>query len=332
MFDVPIQIGLPTDEKGLTGRQCPSCQRYFKLKFGTGLPVEITHCPYCGREADSSEYLTPEQLEYVRTATIPEINRSVIGPMMRDFGASLQRSARQASRNSPVGFEIKLDYRENHVPIAHYRERELETSVTCDNCSLEFAVYGVFASCPDCTEMNATAIFRKSLEAATRRLGVYEDAEDAAAREAVLADAIIDSVGAFDAVGKELRRRYPDIFPNRPANLFQNLDALEAALVKLDRGTIAEALGDDAFDQLRLVFQVRHLYIHNLGVVDEAAVDRAPALRSFVGRKYPLNREVVAAFLPLLQDSYEAVVAAVQQAEGGPVGDAASHSEESADP
>src|SRR4051794_28244514 len=164
MSDIPIRVPLPTDDNGLTGRQCPSCERYFKLKFGTGLPVEITHCPYCGEAADASEYLTPEQREYAVTVAIPEINQRFVEPMMRDFGRNLQRSTRQASRNSLFKLDVKLDYRERHVPVAHYRERELETSVTCDNCSLEFAVYGVFAACPDCTAMNATAIFRKSME------------------------------------------------------------------------------------------------------------------------------------------------------------------------
>jgi Zn ribbon nucleic-acid-binding protein len=314
MFDRPVRVELPTDEKGLTGRQCPSCQRYFKLKFGTGLPVETTHCPYCGEEADASDYLTPEQREYALTAALPEINRRVIGPMMRDFGKGLQRSARQASRNSLIGLEVKLDYRENHVPIAHYREREVETSVTCDNCSLEFAVYGVFASCPDCTQMNATAVFRKSLEAATRRLGLHQDAADEATREAVLADAIIDSVSAFDAVGKELRRRFPDLLPERPPNLFQNLDALEAALTKTGGRTLASTLGEQAFEDLRLMFQVRHLYIHNLGVVDATAVERAPALRSYLGRKYPVSRDSVAVFLLQLEEAYEAVVEALHRA------------------
>lgn len=332
MFNVPIRVELQTDENGLTGRQCPSCQRYFKLKFGTGLPIQTTHCPYCEKEADSSDYLTPEQREYVLTAAIPEINRRVIRPMMRDLGTSLHRSARQASRNSLIGLDIKLDYREKHVPIAHYRERQLETSVTCENCSLEFAVYGVFASCPDCTQMNAPAVFRKSLEAATRRLSLHEDATDATTREAVLADAIIDSVSAFDAVGKELRRRFPDLLPNRPPNLFQKLDALEEALAKAGGRTMLETLGEEAFDHVRLMFQVRHLYIHTLGVVDDAAIERVPALRSYLGRKYPLSRDSVAAFLPRLQEAYEAVVATLRQAGGSPPGDAASHQQETVDP
>jgi len=30
-----IPLNFPTDEHGLTGRECPSCNGYFKVKFGT---------------------------------------------------------------------------------------------------------------------------------------------------------------------------------------------------------------------------------------------------------------------------------------------------------
>jgi hypothetical protein len=304
----PIRVELPTDEDGLVGRQCPACHRYFKLKLGTGLPVQTTHCPYCEVEADASDYLTPEQREYAFTVALPEINRRVIDPMMRDFGRSLQRTVRQATPNSLIKLDIKLDYREKRIPIAHYREQQLETSVTCDNCSLEFAVFGVFASCPDCTHMNATAVFLKSLEAARRRLGLYEVAADGETREAVLADAIMDSVGAFDAVGKELRRRFPSLLPNRSPNLFQNLGSLERALAKTGGRTLAEVFGESEYEDLQVMFQVRHIYTHNLGVVDESAVERVPALRPYHGRKYPLEREAVAEFIVRLERAYQSVV------------------------
>jgi hypothetical protein len=304
----------PTDENELTGRQCPSCQRYFKLKFGTGLPVATTHCPYCEIEGDGSEYLTPEQREYALTVALPEISRRVIGPMMRDFGKTLQRTAREASRNSLIKFDIKLDYREKHIPIAHYRERDIETNVTCDHCALEFAVYGVFARCPDCAQMNVTAVFRKSLEAATRRLGLYDDAPDAEAREAVLADALKDAIGAFDAVGKELRRRFPGILPDNPADLFQNIDALGIALAQACGCDLTEVLGESDYENLRLMFQVRHVYTHNLGVVDERAVKHLPELGRHLGRKYTLRRDDVRAFIGRLELTYNAVVEALAHA------------------
>jgi hypothetical protein len=316
MFDIPIRVELPTDENGLIGRQCPACQRYFKLKLGTGLPTQTTHCPYCEVEADASSYLTHQQREYALTAALPEINMRVIDPMMRDFRRSLQRTVRQATHNSLFKLDIKLDYREKRIPIAHYREEQLETSVTCDNCSLEFAVYGVFASCPDCTQMNATAVFLRSLEAARKRLGLYVDAADGETREAVLADAITDSVGAFDAVGKELRRRFPDLLPDQPPNLFQNLDALERALGKIGGPTLASALDQTQYEDLQVMFQVRHVYMHNLGVVDESTVKRTPGLRPYLGRKYPLDPGSVAAFIALLEQSYRSIVEALEHVAG----------------
>ena len=41
------------------------------------------------------------------------------------------------------------------IQVHSYIEKQLETAGTCDQCSLEFAVYGVFASCPDCGQLNA---------------------------------------------------------------------------------------------------------------------------------------------------------------------------------
>ena len=30
-------VSIPADERGYTGRECPSCESYFKVRFGTGL-------------------------------------------------------------------------------------------------------------------------------------------------------------------------------------------------------------------------------------------------------------------------------------------------------
>lgn len=61
-----ITVKMPTDEKGLAGRRCPNpaCEKYFKLKSGTGLKGEDLpcHCPYCGFVAGSDAFTTPEQL------------------------------------------------------------------------------------------------------------------------------------------------------------------------------------------------------------------------------------------------------------------------------
>ena len=159
-----ISEPIPTDERGLLGRRCPACLGYFKLKLGTGLPTETCHCPYCGFTADISEFMTPEQEEYVRSVGMREAQERILKPMMRRFGESLKGIERPTSRG-PIQIRVEVRDQWLSIPLALYREREVETGVTCQECGLQFAVYGVFATCPDCTRINASAVFHKSMEA-----------------------------------------------------------------------------------------------------------------------------------------------------------------------
>jgi len=54
--------------------------------------------------------------------------------------------------------------------VRYYRERELETKITCVNCTLQFAVYGVFADCPDCAVHNSLQTLQMNLDLTRRQL------------------------------------------------------------------------------------------------------------------------------------------------------------------
>jgi hypothetical protein len=144
MDELSISVSLPTDSRGLIGRECPSCGQYFKLKPGTGLPVDDCRCPYCDHSDEAGSFATREQLEYAKSVALNEVNRSVIAPMMQRWGRELERS----TRNSFIKLSVR--YRYQPIPIFGYQERQLETDVRCSSCSLKFAIYGVFATCPDC--------------------------------------------------------------------------------------------------------------------------------------------------------------------------------------
>ena len=46
-----FSIEIKPDKEGHTGRECPKCEKYFKIKFGTGLPdATDCHCPYCNQK------------------------------------------------------------------------------------------------------------------------------------------------------------------------------------------------------------------------------------------------------------------------------------------
>lgn len=302
-----ISVPIPADERGLVGRRCPSCLAYFKLKPGTGLPTNTCHCPYCGLAADISDFTTPEQEEYVRSVGMREAQERILKPIMRRFGESLKSIERATSRGAiQIRVEVRDEWRS--IPLALYREREVETDVTCQECGLRFAVYGVFATCPDCTGMNASAVFHKSMEAAVKRLSLLDGDLDPEIGEALLSDVLGSAVAAFDALGKELRRRFPGLLPSTPRNLFQNIEALSVALSKATGSSLMEALGDDQYALLLRMFQVRHIFQHNLGVVDAEAIQKVPDLAAWRGRKYVLGRREVEDFLRSLEEAYNAVV------------------------
>ena len=106
-------------------------------------------------------------------------------------------------------------------------------------------------------------------------------------------DVLGRAVGAFDALGKKLRELRPDVFPPTPRNIFQNFDALDKALANKTRTGIAGRIGTNEADELNRLLQVRHLFEHNLGVVDQPFVRRVPSQAHLIGRKYPLNQQDV---------------------------------------
>lgn len=287
-----IPITFPTDEHGLTGRECPNCKRYFKVKFGTGMPTSHCICPYCGEKSDHSQFFTQAQIEYAQSVAAKE----VLGPELR----KLERSFKELERSTRGGFiQFKVKTSGFNFPLKYYQEKELETHITCDNCGLEFAVFGVFATCPDCTQLNALVIFNKSIDVARKRLILVDsvDKTEVSLKEAILEDALSGGISAFDGFGKVLRNKYPEKLTARPRNLFQNVVALSECLANTCRKSLVDLIGKREYEFLTKWFQVRHIYEHNLGVVDDDFVKKVPRSNHLKGKKFPLDRSEIEKFL-----------------------------------
>ena len=302
-MDMSIKVSLPPGEQGFTGRECPKCYKYFKVKSGTGLPISICHCPYCGYIGDHDGFFTKDQIEYAKSIALREAMGRVIEPGLR----KLERSFKELERATRGGFiQIKVKTQRYPVkfPLKYYQEKEVQTYVTCDNCGLEFAIYGVFANCPDCGKLNALIIFRKSIEVAHKRIHLLDSISDEAElQDAILEDALSGGVSTFDALGKVLQSRYPAIFPQKPKNLFQNLKALSDALSKSVGKALSDIVGKENFEFLFKMFQVRHIYEHNMGVIDDDFVRKIPNLGHLKGRKYSLEQDEIEKFLAVILET-----------------------------
>lgn len=292
MNDIKINIPVLTDDDGFVGRECPECEGYFKLKYGTGLDTEICICPYCQHENNNDQFYTKEQVKYIESYVRKYAFEQIIKPGLSKIDKSFKELERK-TRNSLIQFKVKSNTNNINYRIDYYQEKELETNILCDSCGLAFSIYGVFATCPDCGQLSAITVFRKSIEVIRKKLILSEKIDDQDLIKSFLEDALNNSISAFDSLGKALIKKYENILKTKSQNLFQNISLLSETL-KVNKGkSIDELIGIDSWKFLVKMFQVRHIYEHNFGEMDSQFIKRLPEFEDKLKRKYILDREEI---------------------------------------
>lgn len=294
-------ISVPVDNKGLTGRRCPNpeCLGFFKIAFGTGLKGEglQCHCPYCGHQAEQREFTTPEQLEYVKSIA----ERKVLDAIYRDF-KKLEFSIKPKG-NFGIGFSMKLQ-RPRVPAIKYYHEDELETEIVCSHCTLRYAIYGVFAFCPDCVTHNSLQILSANLDLIEKQIDLAEREGGDLGRQ-LIDDGIENAVSSFDAFGREVCKNLANRNPAHAALAsisFQNLEGARSRIQKELSIDIASLIDANSWSELIIRFQMRHLLSHCLGVVDKAYIEKTGDTTTQVGHKIQVTSEDVSMAVRILRE------------------------------
>jgi len=286
-----LTIHVPTDEGGYLGRECPNgaCKGYFKIVPGTGLKgVTACHCPYCGHTASQSGFATRDQIQYARSVTLRTVHQAV----QKD----LKELEFEVKPKGPLGLGISMKLRPGPLhPLHSYREKALETYVECANCALKYAVYGVFAFCPDCGEHNSLQILRKNLEVVGAVLDIAAAADGELATR-LMENALENCVSAFDGFGREVCRIHARISADPPKAekvSFQSLERANKELSVLFKIDLAAGLTNGELRAAVQAFQKRHLLSHKMGVVDSDYVRKSGDVNAVVGRKVNIRAEEI---------------------------------------
>ncbi len=126
-----FSVQIRPDEDGYTGRECPTCEKYFKIRFGTGLPDATTcHCPYCNHVGPQDEFWTRQQIEYAKSVGLHKISGQVL--------SQLKKMERRPNPHALVSIGITV--KGIPTPIAYYSEKQLEEHVTCSFCKLDYTI------------------------------------------------------------------------------------------------------------------------------------------------------------------------------------------------
>ena len=285
-FSIPIAA----DEEGYLGRECPiqDCLGYFKITPGTGVTGPAPcYCPYCGHKGESNTFFTQEQIEYARSVVLQKVTDA----LHKDL-KSLEFEHKPQGLFG-IGFSLKVK-ESAPLPIRYYREKELETAITCDSCTLRYAIYGVFGWCPDCGVHNSLQILVKNLELARKELALAATA-DADLANYLIGDALENAVSAFDGFGRELcQRKSIEI-------RFQNLAAARRKVQDAFGFDFADALRPDEWNVACRAFQKRHLLAHKMGVIDYDYIQKANDAGAILGRRIALCQAEVETSISIVE-------------------------------
>jgi hypothetical protein len=285
-----VSVPMQSDEDGYFGRECPveECLGYFKITFGPGIQGQAPcHCPYCGHSGESNTFWTQEQLDYARSVVL----RKVTDALRKDMkGMEFDHKPRGGFG---IGISLKVKAGPPH-PIRYYREKELETHVVCDNCTLRYAIYGVFGWCPDCAVHNSIQILTKNLELAKKELSLAESAERELA-DHLIGDALENIVSAFDGFGREICER-------KGAEIrFQSLPGARRKVNDVFGFDFVDGVSTDQWDYICRTFQKRHLLSHKMGVIDDDYVQKVNDPGAVVGRKVRVTHDEVTSSIDIIE-------------------------------
>ncbi len=279
-----LKVELTLDEHGFIGRECPDCEKYFKVKPGTGiLDAMDCHCPYCNSIAPNNRFFTKQQIEYAHSVALNYVSKELLGMM--------KKMERKPDRDAFVSIGITV--KGSPTPITYYSEQELEERITCSSCTLEYTIYGAFGFCPDCGVHNSAQIVRTNFDLALKLVELAALADEDV-RQKLIENALEDVISAFDGFGREHCSMVA------PKVSFQNIAVAKDKLASNLNLDISSGLTPDQWTFVCEQFQKRHLLAHRMGVIDDEFIRKTGCSSELEGRKVSITSDDVKDLVKLL--------------------------------
>jgi len=272
-----FKISIPTQD-GFFGRECnnPDCKRYFKIHQNS-LKNEM-YCPYCGLLFNKNELWTQDQLKYAQENAKEE----AMSYGSNEFSKMLSKTFGKQSGSSKNSFlNISFSYKPGSPYKKKYisppTEKEVDSEIECSECKAKFQVYGIFGYCPLC-KCDNIMIYDTNISI------ILTEIENASDKNRALRYAYNDLVSTFEDFCK--KRNKTQIKYN-----FQNLDNAEKFFKDAYRINLFDGLEKDEVLTINRLFQKRHVYQHNKGVIDQRYINVIPKDVSLLGQVASLDLE-----------------------------------------
>ena len=143
------------------------------------------------------EVAAKDQIEFAKSVA----KRQLVNALRHDV-KKMEFDIKPSRGSFGIGISMKLKPG-SPTPLKHYRERSLETHICCGNCTLDYAVYGVFAFCPDCGVHNSFQMLQKNIDLVRKQLSLAQAQTDDELKRHLIEDALENCVSLFDGFARE---------------------------------------------------------------------------------------------------------------------------------
>ncbi len=297
-----IAVSISLDADGYLDRRCPAsnCQGEFKVLNedwrSSKVSDDVAYCTYCGGKDAPPSFHTEAQRDHIR-----QTMRAVVGKAIHSgMKADAQQFNRRQPRKSFISMRMEVRSSTPVVPLPPAALELLRVDVACAGCACRYRVIGAAFFCPACGKNSGEHTFDQSIDRVRRSIALLEtltnlDRDQTEALTMQLVEGgLSDVVTAFQRWAETAYRRLPGAGATMLApNVFQRLDGGSNAWRDAGGSEYTTHLSAPELDELRRLFQQRHVLEHCEGFVDQRYIDRGGDTTYVVGQRLVVRKDAV---------------------------------------
>jgi hypothetical protein len=312
-----LAIAMPTGDDGLLPLVCPvEPDHRFKVRVvqsSSGSSSDC-HCPYCGYTAPTPDFMSAQMARIQEAAAgageqyLQQLMSSIFGDV-----------ARRHSGSSGTG--VSLSYKPGTPPpirsLPTYEIEPTRRSMTCLQCGENFAVYGLAIYCPECGQLAPQQQLAELVRVQRDRLAALERLDNDTRRELKEAGVFTANYEStfkdgFTALETYLKNRFhreaTNVTRQPSSTIFQRLDETNALYVAHVGVDLRQRAGQPLWDELQRAAAIRHVLVHNSGVIDDQFLVRQSGWPQHLGERIQVRRKDVDLFVDALERFTAAVL------------------------
>jgi hypothetical protein len=254
--DSNLPIFMISDKEGYFGATCKVCD----MRFRTSGFSEITTCPYCGTKDVFLNFFTINQKKYIE---------AYIKKFLELFRSGV---------SGTIDFDSLIEHLDTNTSFIYNEERQ-QTLFKCLNCSNTNDIIGIYGYCSSCGMRNNLAIYTEKLTLEMNRIIKPKyDKNEQYLREKEWQEVLKSSIAIFEGFSKDVLKELLKL-PMDPIKRksisgisFQRIMQAREILLNKSGFDIFGDINNDEINFINKSFNIRHLFTHNEGIVDEGYI------------------------------------------------------------